>query len=205
MRLLRRRIGKSLGLYAFRTKPSDLLEKAGEYRQYAERGRYDLIERQMNTDATMVAMSGGFDEAWYMKWAPAVYSNNNHIRKAVWSPDYWMIKETSYFKGATQRKLFDVWDKIERDRQEHKYIPIRWTTGGVSQDDVASFPMVVLARAERLSVPLYYFAMRIVGDRWTSRMVLYAKVDFLDTFKSGQDMINYYRMAMNFKKVYGFS
>ena len=134
-----------------------------------------------------------------------IYSNNNHIRKAVWSPDYWMIKETSYFKGATQRKLFDVWDKIERDRQEHKYIPIRWTTGGVSQDDVASFPMVVLARAERLSVPLYYFAMRIVGDRWTSRMVLYAKVDFLDTFKSGQDMINYYRMAMNFKKVYGFS
>ena len=204
MRLLRRRIGKSLGLYAFRTKPSDLLEKAGEYRQYAERERYDLIERQMNTDATMVAMSGGFDEAWYMKWAPAVYSNNNHIRKAVWSPDYWMIKECA-FPYSTYRKLMQVWDKIEHDHQEYKYIPIRWTNGLLTESDVKGYPQIVLQRAGRIYAPLYYFALRYVETSYSRRLVLYAKVDFLDTFKSGQDMINYYRMATNFKKVYGFS
>ena len=53
------------------------------------------------------------------------------------------------------------------------------------------------------SMELYNYAFRTLKD---GRHVLYARNGWLRTFKSGLDIINYYKIASkrNFKKVYGF-
>lgn len=202
------RFKREKGVYSFRTPPSDYLNLAPLYRNLVERGRTDLVERTIRSDVTMVtAMESSFDEESYMEWAPKIYK---HRTVARWNPDFWMMRESDFYARRKQ----DVEDMVRMyenicNEKSVKYIPVRWTNGCLSEDDVKLFPRHLLDRAERASVPLYYFALRRVTDMssYRTRLVLYVKQDFLETFKTGQDLINYYRMASerNFKQVYGFS
>lgn len=202
---LRTRVGKSLGLRAFQTKPSDLLEKANEYRQHAECGRYDLIASTIKTDATMVTAQGSsFDPKWYMSWAPALYNRHSNTNKAVWSPDYWMLHEVSYEHQSMLNylKMEQVYEEVcKKHKQQDMYVPIRWTTSQLSESEIKNYLYYLICISGRKTVPLYYYAIR----REKNRMILYAKTSWLETFKTGQDLVNIYRMSVNLKKVYGFS
>lgn len=199
---MRTRVGKSLGLYAFRTKPSDLLEKASEYRMNAECKRYDLIARTADTKATMVcAGECTFNPEEYMKWAPDLYDMSSNVRKAVWSPDYWMLRNIEYNvnKRSDYIDMERVYDEVA-EKNPKMYVPIRWTTGQLSETEIKIYLRELILKSGRFTVPLYYYAIR----RYNGRMILYAKRSWLETFKVGQDLVNIYRMSKNIKKVYGF-
>lgn len=151
-----------------------------------EQGRSDMIAASAKADLTMVSAQSSLDWEWYEEWSKEFYGR--------------ISQETSFWKKRD----------IESD-----YIPIRWSTCGMSDDEVRKSMEYIVSQNGCVPPPDDCFDLRWVfcyydynfvlrNELPRKRYVLYAKKSWLCTFKVGLDLINYYRMAVNFKQVYGF-
>ena len=181
--MIRSRFPRERGIYAFRTPPSDYLDLASGYRTKMEQGRCDMVAGSAMSDATMVSAQGSFDWEWYQRWSREFYGSNN-------GASFWGRRD------------------IARD-----YIPIRWSSYGMSDYEVRSSMEHIVSQSGYAAPPDDCFDLRWVAcdydfppscEHPPKRYVLYAKKSWLRTFKVGLDLINYFRMAVNFKQVYGF-
>ena len=165
-----------------------------------EQGRMEDIASTICLDYTLSRSGGGYNEEEYLEWSKKIYGHHNQV--SVWSPDYWMTRFADFFSLKDFEDLEKIGHRISSVIND--YVPVRWTTRFIYEGDIRSFTRRLIEKSGRNSVPLYYFAVRRYKSFHLERVVLYARRSYLMTFPIGADLINYYEMAVNFKKVYGF-
>lgn len=168
----------------------------------------DEIARTVDPSATMVSAGcSSFNDEEYLRWSPSIYGWSGGIVRGVWSPDFWATRDTIFTSRLDYNDAERVYKDVLKDKAVHLYVPVRWTSEYMSEKYALEYGHSLIIASGRTSVPIYYFAIgRLDGRKYPyiPRTILYAKRTFLQTFSSGQDIINYHRMAVNFKKVYGF-
>lgn len=199
---LRASLGRSNGIYAFKTKPSDLHEFAPVYRMMSERNRYDAIANSIHTFDTMYACgdNGYKESAKFWKDVPLIMSN-------AWDEDAFLYEEIEYWGYVSIKKARRSYNAlihglgVERFRKE--YIPIRWETVGMTLSNMFSSAQDLMFKSAGIrAMPLKNYALGEINGR----DVLFASKRWLSTFSVGIQLINYYRMAKErkFDEVYKF-
>lgn len=191
---------RSRGVYAFATPTPHYREMNAGYNLMIEQGRVEDIASTICLDYTLSRSGGGYNEEKYLEWSSKIYGQ--HHQSPVWSPDYWMTVDSDFF----HRRDFDTIERIGKTLPKgwKSYVPVRWTTRFIYEGDIRSFTRYLIEMSGRQTVPMFYFAIKRINGIWGEQVILYARRDFLEKFHTGLDLINYYEMAVNLKKVYGF-
>ena len=195
------KVGTSRGLGAYRNKGSDYLELAPKYRTLCERDQSDVISASIDYSAIPSCCGGYIPTARI--WQEIDKSTY------IWNKYAWLHEDVD---GLTRnnleraRKVFDYLVKEHgMDYFNYMYTPVFYDNIGIGiMKDFAAFAQALMFDAAgKNSMELYNYAFRTLKD---GRQVLYARNGWLRTFKSGCDIINYYRIASkrSFKKVYKF-
>lgn len=196
------KVGTSRGLGAYRNKGSDYLELATKYRTLCERGRIDAISASIDYSTIPSCSSYGYmptSKIW-QKIDETAY---------VWSKSSWLHTDIDVWTRNSLKKARDVYDYMIKEYSieyfNEMYTPVLYDNIeiGIAKDFATFAQTLMFDTAGKKSMELYNYAFRTLKD---GRNVLYARNKWLRTFKSGLDIINYYKMASkrNFKKVYGF-
>ena len=196
------KVGTSRGLGVFRNRGSDYLELAPKYRDMYQRKRTDMIASTIDYYTTIA------DSSSYMPTAK-IWQEIDKLASSRWDKDFWMHEDIETWTQRALGKAGKVYEYINNeygvDFFNNNYIPVYYdnVTLGIQKDFGAFANFLVQDGAGKRSVELYNFAFRILEN---GRKVLYARINWLRTFKSGCDIINYYRIAKSrkFKKVYRF-
>lgn len=196
------KVGTSRGLGAYRNKGSDYLELAPKYRTLYERGRTDIISASINYSAIPSCASSG-----YMPTAKIWQEIDKSTY--IWDRLAWLHEEVEGWTRSNLERARLVYQYITNEHGieyfDNMYTPVYYDNIGIgTMKDFTVFAQALMSDAARKkSMELYNYAFRTLKD---GRHVLYARNGWLRTFKSGLDIINYYKMASkrNFKKVYGF-
>lgn len=196
------KVGTSRGLGVFRNRGSDYLELAPKYRTLCERGQSDVISASIDYSAIPSCCGS------YMPTAK-IWQEIDKQASSRWDKDFWMHEDIEVWTQGALGKANKVYEYINNeygvDFFNNNYIPVYYdnVTLGIQKDFRAFANFLVQDGAGKRSVELYNFAFRILEN---GRKVLYARINWLRTFKSGCDIINYYRLAKSrkFKKVYRF-
>jgi len=179
----------SRGVQEFRTKPSDFRDLGGRYRLAAEQGRTYLL----CTDATetMVATTAGYDRELY-NISCRVFGP---IGCCVWQKEY-ELKRPIEEKDITIRHMKNMYGRVDtRD-----YTPVKWwyedSMVDLNLDDYQEYARRIFKKSQRKDVPAWTFVLKeeSTGSR-EPQMVLYVRTAFLETFKSGLDIINYVNLV----------
>ena len=192
------RVGRSAGLGTYRNTGRDY---PSFYKTLYERGRPDLIVATVDYSTTIYGGSSYIDVRAVQR---SIDDTSN-----VWSESYWLHEEVVAW---TLRRMNDIRrvynfmiDKHGKEFFDKHYTPVFYDNIDISiQKDFSLFAKHLMEDcAGWKSMELYNFALRTLND---GRNVLYARTQWLLGFKSGCNIVNYYRMATNrnFKKVYKF-
>ena len=192
------RVGRSAGLGTYRNTGRDY---PSFYRTLYERGRPDLIVATVDYSTTICGGSSYIDVRPVQR---NIYDTSN-----VWSESYWLHEEVVAWTFRRMNDIRRVYDFMinehGKDFFDIHYTPVFWDNTDKSiQKDFSVFAQHLMEDCARWkSMELYNFALRTLND---GRWVMYARTQWLMGFKSGCDIINYYRMARkrNFNKVYKF-
>lgn len=195
------KVGTSRGLGAYRNKGSDYLELAPKYRTLCERGRTDIISASIDYSAIPSCCGS------YMTTAKIWQEIDKSAY--IWNRSAWLHDDIEVWTRNNierSRKVYDYYiTEYGVDYFNFMYTPVFYDNIGIGiMKDFAAFAQALMFdTAGKKSMELYNYAFRTLKD---GRHVLYARNGWLKTFKSGLDIINYYKMASkrNFKKVYGF-
>jgi len=196
------KVGTSRGLGAYRNKGSDYLELAPKYRTLCERGRTDIISASIDYSAIPSCASCG-----YMPTAKIWQEIDKSAY--IWNKSAWLHDDISVWTRNSIERAREVFYYLVKehgmDYFDYMYTPVFYDNFGVGiMKDFATFAQTLMFDAAgKKSMELYNYAFRTLKD---GRQVLYARNGWLRTFRSGLDIINYYKIASkrNFKKVYGF-
>lgn len=192
------KVGRSAGLGAFRTKGRDY---PMFYRTLYEMGRNDLIEATVDYSTTIYGAPSYIDT---QKMWKGIDNRSN-----IWSDSYWMHEDVIAWTRNRMNDIKKVYRYLDEEYgvdfiNEH-YTPVYYDNINRNiQKDFAAFAQHLMEDcAGWQSMELFNFALRTLDD---GREVLYARTQWLMKFKSGSDIINYYRIAKekNFYKVYRF-
>lgn len=187
-------------MHAFATPTPHYRELNARYNLMIESGRREDIASTVCLDYSLL-MSGSFDAERYLEWSAKIYGKHTLIPK--WSKDYNVIRDADFLSLEDFRCIEKLGKEITDDIK--LYIPVSWTTEGVKELDVRNFLRKLIGKSGRVSVPLNYFVIRkIKVPSFGERIVLYSRLSFLRTFRTGRDLIRYREMAVNFNVVYGF-
>lgn len=195
------KVGTSRGLGAYRNKGSDYLELAPKYRTLCERGQSDVISASIDYSAIPSCCGS------YMPTAKIWQEIDKSTY--IWDRLAWLHEEVEGWTRSNLERARLVYQYITNEHGieyfDNMYTPVYYDNIGIgTMKDFTVFAQALMSDAARKkSMELYNYAFRTLKD---GRHVLYARNGWLRTFKSGLDIINYYRMASkrNFKKVYGF-
>jgi len=192
------RVGRSAGLGTYRNTGRDY---PSFYRTLYERGRPDLIVATVDYSTTICGGSS------YIDVRPIQRSIDDTSN--VWDEFYWLHEEVvawTFKRMNDIRRVYDFMiDEHGKDFFDRHYTPVFWDNTDKSiQKDFSVFAQHLMEDCARWkSMELYNFALRTLND---GRKVLYARTQWLLGFRSGCNIVNYYRMARkrNFNKVYKF-
>lgn len=192
------KVGRSVGIGAFRSTGCDY---PTFYRTLYERGRDDLIVATVDYSTTIYGGSS------YIDVRPVKRSIDDTSN--VWDEFYWLHEEVvawTFKRMNDIRRVYDFMiDEHGKDFFDRHYTPVFWDNTDKSiQKDFSVFAQHLMEDCARWkSMELYNFALRTLND---GRWVMYARTQWLMGFKSGCDIINYYKMAKKrkFNKVYKF-
>ena len=190
--------GRSVGIGAFRSRGCDY---PTFYRTLYEKGRDDLIVATVDYSTTIYGGSS------YIDVRPVQRSIDDASN--VWDEFYWLHEEVvawTFKRMNDIRRVYDFMiDEHGKDFFDKHYTPVFWDNTDKSiQKDFSVFAQHLMEDCARWkSMELYNFALRTLND---GRWVMYARTQWLMGFKSGCDIINYYKMAKKrkFNKVYKF-
>ena len=192
------RVGRSAGLGTYRNTGRDY---PSFYRTLYERGRPDLIVATVDYSTTICGGSS------YIDVLPIQRSIDDTSN--VWDEFYWLHEEVVAWTFKRMNDIRRVYDFMinehGKDFFDRHYTPVFWDNTDKSiQKDFSVFAQHLMEDCVRWkSMELYNFALRTLND---GRWVMYARTQWLMGFKSGCDIINYYKMAKKkkFNKVYKF-
>lgn len=191
---------RSFGIYAFRTPTNDHLNYGTKFRTLNNQGNMSAIMSMMRTSDT-VATAGGcsYDEKHYMEWAPKIYNQRLASR---WEENFWLEETVTFWNNSAWDKLRIHYNSLAKNYSLFRdlFVPIKWTTGGVSMTDIKSYMEYLTETIFPGGVAIKNLAL----EERNGRSIIYAKKSWLQTFRKGQQMINYYSMAKKFHEVYGF-
>ena len=191
---------RSFGIYAFRTPTNDHLNYGTKFRTLNNQGNMSAIMSMMRTSDT-VATAGGcsYDEEHYMEWAPKIYNQRLASR---WEENFWLEETVNFWNNSAWDKLRIHYNSLAKNYSLFRdlFVPIKWTTGGVSMTDIKSYMEYLTETIFPGGVAIKNLALE---ERY-GRSIIYAKKSWLQTFRKGRQMINYYSMAKKFHEVYGF-
>ena len=192
------KVGRSAGLGVYRNKGRDY---PSFYRTLYESGRIDLIVATVDYSTTIYGSPSYIDT--HVMWDKIIQESNK------WHKDYWLYEDVDAWTRRRCNDMCKVYDRLTSelgcDFFNKNYIPVYYdnTNRSIQKDFYAYAQRLMAECAGWKSMELRNYAMRILDD---GRTVLYARKEWLQRFKVGCDLINYYRMARsrNFEKVYGF-
>lgn len=191
---------RSFGIYAFRTPTNDHLNYGTKFRTLNNQGNMSAIMSMMRTSDT-VATAGGcsYDEEHYMEWAPKIYNQRLASR---WEENFWLEETVTFWNNSAWDKLRIHYNSLAKNYSLFRdlFVPIKWTTGGVSMTDIKSYMEYLTETIFPGGVAIKNLALE---ERY-GRSIIYAKKSWLQTFRKGRQIINYYSMAKKFHEVYGF-
>lgn len=191
---------RSFGIYAFRTPTNDHLNYGTKFRTLNNQGNMSAIMSMMRTSDT-VATAGGcsYDEEHYMEWAPKIYNQRLASR---WEENFWLEETVTFWNNSAWDKLRIHYNSLAKNYSLFRdlFVPIKWTTGGVSMTDIKSYMEYLTETIFPGGVAIKNLAL----EERNGRSIIYAKKSWLQTFRKGRQMINYYSMAKKFHEVYGF-
>lgn len=195
------KVGTSRGLGAYRNKGSDYLELAPKYRTLCERSQSDVISASIDYSAIPSCCGG------YMPTAKIWQEIDKSAY--IWNKLAWLYEDVEGWTRNNLERARLVYQYITNEHGiecfDNMYTPVYYDNigSGIMKDFAAFAQALMFDAAGKKSMELYNYAFRTLKD---GRHVLYARNGWLRTFKSGLDIINYYKMASkrNFKKVYGF-
>ena len=191
---------KSLGIYAFRTPTNDHLCYGSKFRTLNNQGNVGGIVSMMHTSDTIATAEGcSYDVEHYMEWAPKIY---NRRVVARWEKDYWLEEAVTFWNNSTWDKLRIHYNSLAKNYSLFRdlFVPIRWTTEEVSMTDIKSYMEYLTGTIFPGGVSIKNLAL----EEKNGRSIVYAKKSWLQTFREGQQMINYYSLATKFHDVDGF-
>lgn len=192
---------RSLGVYAFRTPPSDLRDYAPVFRSLCEQGRTERISDMMRAADTMATAGGcSYDVENYLEWSSKIYAQKTSV--ARWDNDYWLSRTIEFANNQTMNDLKRHHELLAKNYSlfRQQFVPIRWTTVGITSTELKT----TLKELIENQCPTGIAVRNLALEERRERTILYARRSFLSTFPAGRAMLNYYTMATNFKKVYGF-
>ena len=195
------KVGTSRGLGAYRNKGSDYLELAPKYRTLCERSQSDVISASIDYSAIPSCCGS------YMPTAKIWQEIDKSAY--IWNRSAWLHEDVEGWTRNNLERARLVYQYITNEHGiecfDNMYTPVYYDNigSGIMKDFAAFAQALMFDAAGKKSMELYNYAFRTLKD---GRHVLYARNGWLRTFKSGLDIINYYKMASkrNFKKVYGF-
>ena len=195
------KVGTSRGLGAYRNKGSDYLELAPKYRTLCERGQSNVISASIDYSAIPSCCGS------YMPTAKIWQEIDKSAY--IWNRLAWLHEDVEGWTRNNLERARLVYQYITNEHGiecfNNMYTPVYYDNigSGIMKDFAAFAQALMFDAAGKKSMELYNYAFRTLKD---GRHVLYARNGWLRTFKSGLDIINYYKMASkrNFKKVYGF-
>ena len=195
------KVGTSRGLGAYRNKGSDYLELAPKYRTLCERSQSDVISASIDYSAIPSCCGS------YMPTAKIWQEIDKSAY--IWNRLAWLHEDVEGWTRNNLERARLVYQYITNEHGiecfDNMYTPVYYDNigSGIMKDFAAFAQALMFDAAGKKSMELYNYAFRTLKD---GRHVLYARNGWLRTFKSGLDIINYYKMASkrNFKKVYGF-
>ena len=195
------KVGTSRGLGAYRNKGSDYLELAPKYRTLCERSQSDVISASIDYSAIPSCCGS------YMPTAKIWQEIDKSAY--IWNRLAWLHEDVEGWTRNNLERARLVYQYITNEHGiecfNNMYTPVYYDNigSGIMKDFAAFAQALMFDAAGKKSMELYNYAFRTLKD---GRHVLYARNGWLRTFKSGLDIINYYKMASkrNFKKVYGF-
>lgn len=195
------KVGTSRGLGAYRNKGSDYLELAPKYRTLCERSQSDVISASIDYSAIPSCCGS------YMPTAKIWQEIDKSAY--IWNRLAWLHEDVEGWTRNNLERARLVYQYITNEHGiecfDNMYTPVYYDNigSGIMKDFAAFAQALMFDAAGKKSMELYNYAFRTLKD---GRHVLYARNGWLKTFKSGLDIINYYKMASkrNFKKVYGF-
>jgi len=195
------KVGTSRGLGVFRNRGSDYLELAPKYRDMYQRKRTDMIASTIDYYTTIA------DGSSYMPTAKVWQEIDKSAY--IWNRLAWLHEDVEGWTRNNLERARLVYQYITNEHGiecfDNMYTPVYYDNigSGIMKDFAAFAQALMFDAAGKKSMELYNYAFRTLKD---GRHVLYARNGWLRTFKSGLDIINYYKMASkrNFKKVYGF-
>ena len=195
------KVGTSRGLGAYRNKGSDYLELAPKYRTLCERGQSNVISASIDYSAIPSCCGS------YMPTAKIWQEIDKSAY--IWNRLAWLHEDVEGWTRNNLERARLVYQYITNEHGiecfDNMYTPVYYDNigSGIMKDFAAFAQALMFDAAGKKSMELYNYAFRTLKD---GRHVLYARNGWLRTFKSGLDIINYYKMASkrNFKKVYGF-
>lgn len=194
------RVGRSYGIGAYQNRGSDYYEYAPLFRTCCECGRTDIINALVDYSTTIYGSASDYSTM------RVDYSEISTPK--AWDKNFWLHEEFVSFRTKEER-LKDVFNYIVKNNSmdffEMLYTPIYWDNPNenTKKDFMPFVDMLIHKRCMSESTQLCNFALRVLDD---GRRVLYGRNKWLYTFRSGCDLINYYRLARkrNFEKVYKF-
>lgn len=191
---------RSFGIYAFRTPTNDHLNYGTKFRTLNNQGNMSAIMSMMRISET-IATAGGcsYDEEHYMEWAPKIYNQRLASR---WEENFWLEETVTFWNNSAWDKLRIHYNSLAKNYSLFRdlFVPIKWTTGGVSMTDIKSYMEYLTETIFPGGVAIKNLAL----EERNGRSIIYAKKSWLQTFRKGRQMINYYSMAKKFHEVYGF-
>lgn len=184
------KIGYSFGAFEFRTRPSDFGPMGGKVRLMAERGETHLIH--MDVAETMVTATPSYSKEMYriscMVFGP--------VGVSVWDRDYKMRKPIASY-DISLMSMRDMYNLVMNSKNASlsDYTAVKWWFVEMERtlhlEDFEEYAKRILSMSGRLDVPAWTFILK--HER--NSVVLYVRTFFLDTFKSGKDILNYVRMV----------
>lgn len=191
---------RSFGIYAFRTPTNDHLNYGTKFRTLNNQGNMSAIMSMMRTSET-IATAGGcsYDEEHYLEWAPKIYNQRLASR---WEENFWLEETVTFWNNSAWDKLRIHYNSLAKNYSLFRdmFVPIKWTTEEVSMTDIKSYMEYLTETIFPGGVAIKNLAL----EERNGRSIIYAKKSWLQTFRKGQQMINYYSMAKKFHEVYGF-
>lgn len=184
------------GIYAFATPPGNYGVLTAKYRLLLERDDYDSIQRSIRYwDVTQHEPYFPFLDT---DLSPEAIMVTRSLREPVpENIESWMMKEIEFVSNRTLRTAELVFEHLGEDYVLNNFCPVAWMTPtNQSEKELKEKIAGLIASSGRQTIPTYNVAVSDESKKQygISMPVVWMRRSFLRTFKTGNEVLNIYRM-----------
>lgn len=202
-------VRRERGVYAFLQNPSEMRLMPAKFRLLVEQGRIEEAMQPVN-DALEMLGYGNYMPDYRIFYADLSHSYVTWEQKIMHPahPEHWLAESFDVFNYRLMRQGRRVAQHFGMTYIKEKYCPVCWVRSVmISEKEMAEKIGYIASQAgclEHPSIQLYNIAVTDESQRLygLSMPIVWMRYSYLRRFRSGQDIINVYRMMKGSEKVY---